>query len=419
MDEIEKIYEEGLKKISRDERELFRIISRETLKKLSEELQNRIFDFEKRILETEINTKRTVEIVTFLVSRKNYYLYEDKFSPILKEENYTDDFLENTDILEYRNIFLNIPYDEIEKYNDYKINGTIKTKDKDYSVVFRMENMEKQYEEQVRKLYDVLCINNTKYRTCNIPDSKRAFKIILDEAYEELKEELKGIEIKDVILEKGKLEDKWIEDSILVWNIKENEVISKGEIRPTKNKIHIEHTVYFEKPEDMYLCPTEESEIYYITNLSTGTRIVTSDTKEVKWKFYNIPKIDYRTLKKNEREIFSNRIKPNFLTAYREESTERVRNLGELKRIITSFPDVEKLLDLVDIKILKNYEKEKKCYYINKFIEDEFSLKGKVGYLCLYFNSKEKSNYQIDMLSFIVSEIQLIFPEYECLGEIL
>lgn len=418
MDEILTIYDEGLKKISQEEREIFRKVSAETLNKLSEELQNRINDFEKRILATEIKAKRKVEIVTFLVSRENYYLYEDKFSSILKDES-NNKFLEEINFLKSKNIFLDIPYDEVEKYNNYKINGVIKTANKEYAAVFRLENLEKKYEKEIKKLYDVLCINNIKYKTCNIPYSKRAFKIILDEIPEELKGNLSEIKVTDVIFDKGILEKKWIDESILVWNIKENEMISKGEVRPTENKIHIEHTVFFEKPENMYLCPTEVNEIYYITNIMNGVQIITSGAKEVKWKFFNIPKIDFRTLKKNESEIFSNRTKDNFLTIYKEECTARIRNLGELKRIISSFVDVDKELELSEIKILKDYDRKKLGYKSNLFIEDEFSLKGKVSYLCLYFNSKKKSNFQIDILSFIVSEIQLLFPEYECIGEIL
>lgn len=419
MDEILKISDEGLKKISQEERDVFRKISSETLNKLSEELQNRIGDFEKRILATEVKTKRKVEIVTLLVSRENYYLYEDKFSPILKEEENNNKLSECTDFLESKNIFLDIPYEEVEKYNNYKIMGVIKTAKKEYAAVFRLENLDKNYEKEIKKLHDVLCINNVKYVTCNIPYSKRAFKIVLDEIPEELKGDLSEIKVTDVTLDKGTLEKNWIEDSILVWNIKENEIITKGEVRPTENKIHIEHTVFFEKPENMYLCPEEENEIYYITSIMNGIQIISSGAKEVKWKFFNIPKIDIRTLKKNGRAIFSNKTKDNFINIYKEECSTRIRNLGELKRIINSFIDVDEELELVEIKILKNYTQKKICYKLNSFIEDEFSLKGKVSYLCLYFNSKKKSNFQIDILSFIVSEIQFLFPEYECVGEML
>ena len=49
---------------------------------------------------------------------------------------------------------------------------------------------------------------------------------------------------------------------------------------------------------------------------------------------------------------------------------------------------------------------------MNDFINDEFKMKGKQNYLNFYIKIKKYDIYTIDVVSFVLSEIQHYFPEY-------
>ena len=49
---------------------------------------------------------------------------------------------------------------------------------------------------------------------------------------------------------------------------------------------------------------------------------------------------------------------------------------------------------------------------MNDFINDEFKMKGKENYLNFYIKIKKYDIYTIDVVSFVLSEIQYYFPEY-------
>ncbi|MEN9438711.1 MAG: hypothetical protein RL613_173, partial [Fusobacteriota bacterium] len=51
-------------------------------------------------------------------------------------------------------------------------------------------------------------------------------------------------------------------------------------------------------------------------------------------------------------------------------------------------------------------------YNMNDFINDEFKMKGKQNYLNFYIKIKKYDIYTIDVVSFVLSEIQYYFPEY-------
>ena len=62
----------------------------------------------------------------------------------------------------------------------------------------------------------------------------------------------------------------------------------------------------------------------------------------------------------------------------------------------------------------------KETYEVNDFIVDEIRDSNIKKVLILSFEAQEKNNYlNYDILSFIISEVQFIYPEYECEGRLI
>lgn len=444
MKEIKEIEEITLQRLSQEEREIFRDTAQKTFNVLRDETKNRIKEFESKILSSENKKSKVVDIVSALIHKDIFYLYEDRFSKIvdeskeIQEENAATGKL--TELLE-EHIFLELPEDELVKNENKKVSGVVVVNGEEYNITFKLERVYWKYHDSVKSLYDVFCLNNAKWRTCNIPYMSKAFKLILEDSPYELQELIKnGLKDETVIIDKGDLENVWVQDHYLIWNIKETSVIGKGDINPTENRIHGEYKFNFEDIECMYVCPGGDKHIYYTYQIENDIYIAADEYKGIKWDFYKISPIELRTFIKEKKQAFSNKIEENLLNSLKEQSISRIRNLGELKRMIHSFKDIKESFELERIEIadspeygkedtkvndiikgnIDNSQREEKTQNrdLNSFIEDEFSLKGRKNYLRLYFKLRKSSIFTKELLDFIVSEIQLYFPEYQCIGEV-
>ena len=414
----DKIINESLKELEKEERALFRESSLETFDMLEKNIKNRMNNFEAKILSSGKKKEKYSTVVSILVPRDDYYLYEMKFSPMLEEdaEEINSKFFKSEEEFFLKKILLDIGTEEIYKYDKMIFNGTLMVGEIRIDVLFKLEQ-DIEYKEKLKELYDVFCLNNVGWRTCNIPYINKVFKVVLTEYPEALKnmafseqEEIKvEIEIKE-------LEKKIIKNHIILWNIKKNVLVGAGDIHPTRNRIHSEHYMTFDDVQSMYLCPEEQCHIYNVEERSDTVVIITDSSKKIKWRFLKIHEIDTITLSSLKYPVFENKMNENFLNKLRKESWSRLRNIGEVKRVIYSFESVVERLELEKIELDLKFTEKILTMELNEFIEDEFSLKGRKNNMILYFKLKKPDIYSYDILNFILSELQLYFAEYNCIG---
>lgn len=414
----DKIINDSLKELEKEERILFRESSLETFDMLERNIKNRMDNFEAKILSSGKKKVKHSTVVSILVPRDDYYLYEMKFSPMLDEdiEEINPNFLKSEEEFFLKKIILDIGTEEIYKYDKMTFNGTIMVGEIKVEILFKLEQ-DIEYKEKIKELYDVFCLNNVGWRTCNIPYSNKVFKVVLMEYPEALKnmvfseqEETKiEVEIKE-------LEKKIIKNHIILWNIKKNVLVGAGDIHPTKNRIHSEHYMTFDDVQSMYLCPEEQCHIYNVEERNDTVVIITDSSKKIKWRFLKIHEIDTIRLSNLKYPTFENKMNENFLNKLRKESWSRLRNIGEVKRLIYSFEGVVGRLELEKIELDLKFTEKILTMELNEFIEDEFSLKGRKNNMILYFKLKKSDIYSYDILNFILSELQLYFAEYNCIG---
>ena len=73
-----------------------------------------------------------------------------------------------------------------------------------------------------------------------------------------------------------------------------------------------------------------------------------------------------------------------------------------------------------ECKIMEQFDKRIETYSMNPFIEDEVRDTRAQKKLLLQFQAGEQEPWlQRDVASFLVSEVQRIYPEYECGGIIV
>ena len=418
MDRLKKVIEDELKNLDVEERNLLRRTALSTINSLIDIVGNRMENFERSILDTTIQKNENIYIGSLMIPKKDLYLYEVTYSPILNSDLEESDLkkilTDETEEKVFKRVFINLGLEKLVKLENKILTGTVFCGSKEYTLKFRLE-FATEYLEKMKLLYDIFCLNTIKWRTYNIPYIRKMFKLVIVEYDPELARELKGGE--PVFIDKGELAPHWIEDHIIIWNIKEESASSDGLIKPTINKIHYEHTVVFENVSKVYLCPHSNNKIYTVAKtIDNSMKIVTDESRPIKWTFWSILPIEVRDYSRLKFMFFDNKIDNNFINQIKMENDLRIRNKGEIYRVLNSYKDVRKYIKLENIIITSEERKCESLYEINDFIIDEFKLKGKKAYMYFEFTPLIKDEFTNDILSFIISDFQLYFPEYECKG---
>ena len=69
---------------------------------------------------------------------------------------------------------------------------------------------------------------------------------------------------------------------------------------------------------------------------------------------------------------------------------------------------------------LEQYQKIQQTTDYNHFIDENIRIDKFKKVMLIKFQTKDRENYLVlDKMSFLVSEIQVLFPEYHCVGEIV
>lgn len=412
MQHILKIIEKDLKDLSKDEREKFRVAILNSFIKITEGIDQKINNFEKKILKTVGETRKNIDIFVALISEDEYYLYENKFFPMIKNEKLLlkDVLSINNGI--FKDIYLSIPSNEVNQYNGKILNGFINIKNEIFQIKLKMIFNSK-YEDQVKKLYGVFNLNNLRWKTLLNPYLKKIFTLKIIEFDENLLSILDGSE--KITVNKEIFKDVWHEDILLCWNIKEKKVLSDGIIRPIKNKIYLESILNFSSNKNVYICPMEDCCIYLVEKISQEQiMIISEEKKNIIWKIWEIQEIEEEKLKKLKFKSFNNRMDLHFINKLKLEKNLRIRTISELERVLNSFPIFRKYFIFITATV---GEKENFIgYEVNSFILDEFRLKGSQKILKISLRNLKKDEFTNDILSFLISEIQIYFPEYKCIG---
>ena len=368
-------------------------------------------------METVGETKENVDIFIALISKEEYYLYEDKFFPMI--ENVEVDLKDALTIRngEFKDIYLSISSDKIEQYNGKILNASITVEEEIFQLKLKLV-LNLKYEEQVKKLYEVFNLNNLKWKTLLNPYLKKMFTLEIVEYDEKLLSLLNGSEKIDI--EKENLENIWHEDISLCWNIKEKKVLGEGVIRPTKDRIHLENILNFSSNKNVYICPIENCHVYLVEKIGLEQiMIISEDKKNILWKIWEIQEIEEEKLKKLNYKSFNNKMELHFINKLKLEKDLRIRTVTELERILNSFSIFKEYFSFLAATVIEEEIETYIGYDVNIFILDEFRLKGYQKNLKIKLKILKKDEFTIDILSFVISEIQIYFPEYRCIGELV
>ncbi|NFT99359.1 normocyte-binding protein [Clostridium botulinum] len=425
---MNRIYEKLNEINDLNDRVMLKKILNSAFNSLEQHSEDRFNDLEERVFDEIQYLEEKYNVYSTIIDRKHLDVTNEFLFPVIEEDTEEKIYDVKTIINNLNdnvsskmfNIFLKCDYSIFKQFisNNSEITGTIETNKKIHKAYFKVKaNIE--YKEKINTLYKCFINNNIMWKTVNMPYINKIAQIFLTKCEDQIDEEEESVKIN---IDFGDY-SKYIKyDMVPLWNIKEIKLKCAGFPVPCIDKVNFEHDISIEKEgtNHGYLVNLDEENMDYVTIKKNYISITSKISASSPWLVYKIVNYKEDNTKKDNYEIMSNYKNVNFSNRFLFNNRYVIKTKSEIAKLINSF-EASKHLRFRDLKIEElKFHEDKETYDANDFIIDEIREDNIKKSLVLYFEAKNKEYYlNNDILSFLVSEIQIIYPEYKCEGRLI
>ncbi len=301
-------------------------------------------------------------------------------------------------------------------HSDRLFHGVIKTRNREYKGTFCVRKNET-YLDMVKELYDIFTVNCQPWTTVCEAYLAKMLDVCLCDAEEMGKDE----EIQEIQVDFEEYGELVRCQIIPLWNLKK--ISEKTSTYPDAaiDKINYEHQIFSHRlsAECEYLVMDTDVEITQIRRVNGDLIITCPDDRPREWQLYQVNK-GY-TGKKYLYPVLSNRYKESFSGNLAEIYRRSIKTKAEMARLIESFP-YKDYMRFLDFEIVREVPKECEAsnYNMDGFIQDEIRAGNFQQVMLLRFAPVQPGHYlNEDIMCFLVTQVQKIFPEYQCVGKLV
>ncbi|NFO46303.1 normocyte-binding protein [Clostridium botulinum] len=425
---MNRIYEKLNEINDLNDRVMLKKILNSVFTSLEQHSEDRFNDLEERVFDEIQYLEEKYNVYSTIIDRKHLDVTNEFLFPVIEEDTeekiydvktIIDNLNDNVSSKMF-NIFLKCDYSIFKQFisNNSEITGTIETNKKIHKAYFKVK-ANTEYKEKINTLYKCFINNNIMWKTVNMPYINKMAQIFLTKCEDQIDEEE---EIVKINIDFGDY-SKYIKyDMVPLWNIKEIKLKCAGFPVPCIDKVNFEHDISIEKEgiNHGYLVNLDEENMDYVTIKKNCITITSEISASSPWLVYKIVNYKEDNTKKDNYEIMSNYKNVNLSNRFLFNNRYVIKTKSEIAKLINSF-EASKHLRFRDLKIEElKFDEDKETYDANDFIIDEIREDNIKKSLVLYFEAKNKEYYlNNDILSFLVSEIQIIYPEYKCEGRLI
>lgn len=312
------------------------------------------------------------------------------------------DFLEQRRLLEAQPVF----------------EGVIETQEPDgeWKVEVHLRE-DREYLGKIAYLYLLFTRNCIPWQTVNAPYLYKMADVIVTGLPEGITGEEK---IKQVTIQFGEFSRIIRKDVIPVWNVRRLELESVGFPTPCEDHRNFEHRISLRQhgTDHAYLVENDRN-IQTISQNGDKLRIICETGEAKKWGVYQIRSSEEHKIDRYTFPIMENGREEGFAEKYQRKWNQQIRTRTELTHFIKGF-GLEDYVSYQYCQIEDRFTQRQETYSMNFFVQDEIRDKEAQKKLVLYFRHGQKEDWlQRDILSFLVSEVQRVYPEYDCGGILL
>ena len=416
--DIKKYVKDRLSEIKEEDEYVFaKSVLYDGLYRMSEVFEERYKSLYKKVYDELESKEESYEIAILLLS-KNENTFLRMFFPISdldviedKEDDIKEGFKE--ECMEGKNsiktVYLNAADSACKAFLQENIRVSF-TNNKEKHTLLVQPKKALRYRKEVGELYETFSYNGLRWNTVNTAYLDRFFDI-----------DLSGLpqNARDVEVDYGKYADMIEEELYPVWNIEKNVFKSSTFLSPSKDGLYYEREMIMQKDKEIILRLIQKTQGMVGIRQEEEKIIVKSYEESYSdLEGYNIFDIRY-TKEELPIGLISNKRKEGMIGRLLNKAKEKIHTEAEIERIIEEL-DIEEYVSLKSCERLatnKAFLEEMKILPdMNNFTNENFQLTDESPKLILRFLRNSDSNLCEAMVRYAISQLQISFDEYICIG---
>lgn len=332
----------------------------------------------------------------------------------LEEKEHSLETILNTEIGWSRQFYYNDTYINTKNFQkeNAMLSGKIITDAGEFPVKFSLTPAKK-YMELLKNLRKTFAANGKPWSTVCTAHLERLFHVTLIPEFElpvmgELQKVLVDLPEENVAIH-------W--DVFPLWNISHVTQTTSSYPTPALDKVNYEHLIFAHRLEKDYNYLAENSDVQVSSiYFKQGDLVICSQTQTpIQWELLEIAPPSTGTY---EYEIFTNRYDTQFTDILKYYHRSHIKTKQELKRFLKCLPYGSQM-EFLEMNLVSETNEIFYNYDMDSFIIDEIRQSEYQKKMVLTFESKRlDSQFDLDILSFLVSQVQGLFPEYTCVGKL-
>ncbi len=411
---------------SLEDRRLFKEITEKLLLEINHYNQKAYRTLEQRILNEHKSQQNDFAIYLTLTDLNHYDATDTFMYPMIAEDvkrKYYDTAeirkaLDHNENIKLLTVFVKTTVTNIHKLmsSDRTFQGVLRTQKAEYKGTFRISRNER-YMELVKELYYIFGVNYQPWMTVCEAYIAKMFEIFLCSAPQLSEKE----EILEVTIDFEEFNGSVYYNMIPLWNLEK--ILEKTSTYPEAciDKVNYEHRIFSHrlKEDCEYLIMNTDKEITNIRRLNGDLLITCPLDNPCEWSLYQVNRRSGKEY--YHYPVLSNQSKESFAGSLTEMYRRSIKTKAELARLMEAF-SYDNYVVFKEFEILETApEGLNACNYnMDGFILDEIRIGRSRQTLVLNFAAVEQGHYlNEDIMSFLVTQVQKIFPEYLCVGKLI
>jgi hypothetical protein len=295
--------------------------------------------------------------------------------------------------------------------------GKLKTEHGEFSIGVRLQ-LSKRYHTCLENLYRLFISNNIPWQTVNSPYIFKMFDVNLvriDFGSGEAKGVSGGYNASF-----GKYSGYVRRGLVPVWNVRLLSIKSEDFPLAALDKVNYEYVFDLgdEGAEHGYLTDYGSADISAVRREKSSLIVTSPAPKGLVWDMYKIIKRKEYTTDYFPHDLMNNAPDDSFAARMIAYYGTVIKTNAELHRLLAAY-DVSEYIELDSVSVVSGIVMGE-TYEVNNFLKDEIRDLSVGKSLLLKFKPLKSDSYILrDVMSFLVSQVQVVYPEFHCAGVLI
>ncbi len=346
----------------------------------------------------------------------NDFLYPMQETDFFKKKFSITDikyYLEEEGTFDIGNLYFGCSLQTLNKLKETidMCDGKILTSKGEYPAKFKV-SFNDIYLNKLTEIYEAFKFNQKKWLPICTAYLMRFFKIELYQMDGDVEGEYEGIDIEFI-----KNYDCIQLDIFPTWNITKLSEPTSIYPKPVKEKMVYEHKIFshFLNDTSTYFLASSNPDVLQVTRNKGDLLIRTPKEEAIEWALIEVKPFKHKSQKGL---ILSNEYAYKVIDMFLQRYKSSVKTKAELSRFLKNLP-FTKYIEFKDFEVVKFTNEVFETYNMDIFELDEIRTEYEKTMILSFIKLDDEHILTSDFMSFYVTQVQKLFPEYKCVGKFI